>query len=421
MRHKATQAADHAALRKGDLPAPQHGALRRIAGLVAAGASTPELFDAVVREVLEVLAVSRGWLWRYEAGPAMTILASVNYPPFPVGSRWPLDGPSVAATIRDTGRPARLDDYSGLSGTIAGRVREVGVRSVCGVPILVDGAIWGGIGASPEDDGVLPAETGDRLTAFMELVAGVISSAASRDRLARLADHQTSLRRVATLVADETPVAELFLAVMAEATRVLDVPAMVVSRYETGAEMTVVASRNAPRFPVGSRWALDEPSLAARVYATGRPARIDDYSDLSGQIAAGVRDSGLGSAVGVPIMVEGRIWGVGCVAMPGAGVLPDGVEDRLQDFTDLVGIAMANAESRRRPRRLAAEQTALRRVATLVAEGAEPAALFSALASSTWRPSPSCASSRASPRSWSPRTTTRRSPSAAAGLSTGPA
>jgi signal transduction histidine kinase len=208
----------------------------------------------------------------------------------------------------------------------------------------------------------------------------VISSAATRDRLATLADHQTSLRRVATLMAEEAPAAELFAAVTVEATRVLDVPAMVVSRYEGGAEIVVVASRNARRFTVGSRWALDEPGVEARVYATGRPALIDDYSGLSGRLAAGVRDSGLGSVVGVPIMVEGRIWGVGCAATRATEALPAGIEDRLRDFTDLVGIAIANAESRQRPRRLAEEQAALRRVATLVAEGAAPAEVFMAVA-----------------------------------------
>jgi signal transduction histidine kinase len=376
----AKHAAEVAALGEGDLPAPQHAALRRIAALMAAGAPAHELFGVVLREIMDVLALSRGWLFRYEAGPAMSVLASVNYPPFPVGSRWPLDGPSVAATIRDTGRPARLDDYSGLGGTIAGRVREVGVRSVCGVPIFVDGGIWGGIGVSPEDNQLLPTDTTERLAAFTELVAWVISSAATRDRLATLADHQTSLRRVATLVAEEAPAAELFAAVTVEATRVLGVPAMIVSRYDSGAESVVVASRNARRFTVGSRWALDEPGVAARVYATGRPARIDDYSGLSGRPAAGVRDSGLGSVVGVPIMVEGRIWGVGCASTRATEALPAGIEDRLRDFTDLVGIAIASAESRQRPRRLAEEQAALRRVATLVAEGAAPAAVFSAVA-----------------------------------------
>src|SRR4051812_36171728 len=121
----ATPAAEVTAPREGDLPAPQHAALRRITGLVAAGAPAGELFDAVVREITDVLALSRGWLFRYEAGPAMSVLAPVNHPRFPLGSHWPQDATSVAARIRDTGRPAAL-------------------AAVCGVPIFVDGGVWAG-------------------------------------------------------------------------------------------------------------------------------------------------------------------------------------------------------------------------------------------------------------------------------------
>ena len=49
--------------------------------------------------------------------------------------------------------------------------------------------------------------------------------------------------------------------------------------------------------------------------------------------------------------------------------LPDDTEARLHDFTELLAIAIANAESHDRLRRLAEQQAALRRVATLVADG----------------------------------------------------
>ena len=65
----------------------------------------------------------------------------------------------------------------------------------------------------------------------------------------------------------------------------------------------------------------------------------------------------------------------------GQSALPLYTEDRLANFTDLVGTAIANAESRARVRRLADEQAALRRVATLVAEAAPPSVVFGAVAS----------------------------------------
>src|SRR5207244_3670949 len=62
-------------------------------------------------------------------------------------------------------------------------------------------------------------------------------------------------------------------------------------------------------------------------------------------------------------------------------------EQRMAGFTELVGTAIANAESRAQLeesrdelRRLADEQAALRRVATLVARGEPPAEVFPAVA-----------------------------------------
>jgi hypothetical protein len=45
------------------------------------------------------------------------------------------------------------------------------------------------------------------------------------------------------------------------------------------------------------------------VYQTRRPARIDNYGGATGAFAATARDWGYQAAVGVPINVEGRLWG----------------------------------------------------------------------------------------------------------------
>jgi GAF domain-containing protein len=59
--------------------------------------------------------------------------------------------------------------------------------------------------------------------------------------------------------------------------------------------------------------------------------------------------------------------------------LPADTEARLASFTELVATAIANTQVRREVRRLAEEQAALRRVATLVAREASPAEVFSAV------------------------------------------
>ena len=79
------------------------------------------------------------------------------------------------------------------------------------------------------------------------------------------------------------------------------------------------------------------------------------------------------SVVGTPIMVEGRLWGA--MLAPGRTTprCPPDTESRIEQFTELMATAIANAEARGEVARLADEQAALRRVATLVAQGAPPA------------------------------------------------
>ena len=62
-----------------------------------------------------------------------------------------------------------------------------------------------------------------------------------------------------------------------------------------------------------------------------------------------------------------------------------GSEDRLLQFSELIATALANAEAREELQRVAEEQAALRRVATLVAEAAPPSAVFASVAEEVGR------------------------------------
>src|SRR5208282_1970751 len=140
-----------------------------------------------------------------------------------------------------------------------------------------------------------------------------------------------------------------------------------------------------PHVRVGERWEGYPPSgLTATVLRTGQAARVDDYRDIPG--GEPYLREGLRSAVAMPIHVNGRLWGMIAVGS-GEGPLPDGTEQRMTEFTDLVATAVANAQnraaletSRDELSRLLREQAALRRVATLVARGIDPAEIFSAVA-----------------------------------------
>ena len=82
---------------------------------------------------------------------------------------------------------------------------------------------------------------------------------------------------------------------------------------------------------------------------------------------------GVRAAVGVPVLVGGRIWGVMVVGSSRPEPLPADTEMRIGAFTELVATAIANTEARRELEQVAAEQAALGRVATLVAEAVPPA------------------------------------------------
>jgi GAF domain-containing protein len=120
--------------------------------------------------------------------------------------------------------------------------------------------------------------------------------------------------------------------------------------------------------------------VIALVLREGRPSRIGDYSPAAGGIAERAREIGIRSVVGCPIVVGGRTWGVMAVARYEAEPFAPETETRIARFSELVATAIANAEARGEVERLAAEQAALRRVATLVAEGASPTAVFDAVA-----------------------------------------
>jgi signal transduction histidine kinase len=197
----------------------------------------------------------------------------------------------------------------------------------------------------------------------------------------------SALRRVATLVADGVQPQDLFAVVAEEVARVIGVPLVMVARYEPDGTATECASfpGEDSRFPVGKRWSLEGTNVLRLVHERSESARIDDYSRLKGEIADVVRRSGIRSTVGVPVVAAGRVWGAMVVSTTEHDPLPQGIEARLGDFTELLTTAIENAESREALAELADEQATLRRMATLVARGMRPDEIFSAVSEEVGR------------------------------------
>jgi PAS domain S-box-containing protein len=166
--------------------------------------------------------------------------------------------------------------------------------------------------------------------------------------LRSLAVAQASLRRVATSVAQRESPERLFAIVSAEIAALLAARTAGVFRFE--GEEAVVVGRHSTEdfvgFPVGTRVPMSVDSTVARVFHTGRPARIESYSVVSGPVAEQMRETGFDSAAAAPVRIGGQMWGA--IIVVSVRSLPVATEDRLDEYADLLGLALASADARER-------------------------------------------------------------------------
>jgi signal transduction histidine kinase len=222
---------------------------------------------------------------------------------------------------------------------------------------------------------------GEKGTPESEYDTMVASLAASQDKLRQVADMQGALRRVATHVARGVSASELFAAVAAEVGHVLKADHSVIVRFESGETADVVAHWNDSRVPqvmppLNGHWPIEAGTVTAAVRNTERAARMNDYGRNTTAIGYWARATGVRCVVGCPVKVEGRVWGAMIIhyldAEPTRGV----TEGSMQEFVELIGTAIANAQSRSdllasRARVVAAADESRRRIERDLHDGAQ--------------------------------------------------
>ena len=168
--------------------------------------------------------------------------------------------------------------------------------------------------------------------------------------LSRLAEEQAALRRVATLVAGQATAEEIFAAVAEEVARLLGADRGIVCRFEPLGTTTVTAfwTSGERTLPVGTRFELDGYGVAALVQQSGRPSRIGGSEGPAGPVVESANAPGgaAGSAVGAPILVEGRVWGAILATKTEPQPFAADTESRLMGFAELIATAISNAVAR---------------------------------------------------------------------------
>jgi signal transduction histidine kinase len=178
----------------------EQSALRRVATLVAQAGPPSVVFEAVTREVGLLCGADLARMERYEPDGMVTGVAAWSRVPgqlaeLAVGTRFNLDGLSIARGVHQTGGPVRVDSFGQDTGAIAREARAVGIRSSVGCPIVVGGRLWGVIAASTRREDPFPPDTEAQIAEFTELVATAVANAeahaeltASRARIVATAD-----------------------------------------------------------------------------------------------------------------------------------------------------------------------------------------------------------------------------------------
>jgi len=241
----------------------------------------------------------------------------------------------IGRNVRDLFKPELADavmacvDRAVETGTVSAIEYEVEVRGVL----------------RRKEARIVPSGDGEVLTILRDFTEERLAQAEQR----RLAEEQAALRRVATLVAGDPPPEQVFQAVTEQVSGVLGIREAVLERFEDGDMATIVGrfgERAEGGFALGTVIPVEEGFAAWQVRRTGAPAHIESYDHLEGELAERVRGLGFRSTVGVPITVAGSIWGVLIAALTEGESLPPDTERRMQEFAELVGLAVASAQAR---------------------------------------------------------------------------
>jgi signal transduction histidine kinase len=319
-------------------------ALRRVATLVAAGASEVELLTTVTSEIGQLFGAHAANTMRWD-GDSIHVVGAWSPDPRAVeqtGRVYSFGGDTITARVVESGRPERIDTADALTTDFAReRWADLGLQASIGAPIVVDGRIWGVVTTSRTTlDDPFPTGAEERLGHFAALVAQAIANAEARREVAVLAEEQAALRRIATLVAAGKPQAEVLDAVTREVGALYRAESVYLVRWQgVPNEVVVVAGWSHAREDSLEPLTPLHPSpggATLNVLETGLSSRADESSPELGERAA----------IAVPVILNAQLLGALTVLRAARDPFPAGAEVRLRSFGDLAAQSIANTQAR---------------------------------------------------------------------------
>jgi signal transduction histidine kinase len=353
-------------------------ALQRISPLVASDHPSEKIFEAVAHEMAQLTNADGAWLVHFAAGDSIMLLGT--WPPVdrsrPIGTRQEISDELRLA--RDAAVPYRVDTLDPeATGPFVEEALRLKIVSSLGLPIFLHGQVWG-LGAVT----LLRQESFSEgheasLERFLELAAPALGSSQALAEKRHTVDGQRAFSRVAELASRDAASDELFGAITVEASRVLQgSPVTLVRLRQDGSEATVLAASGG-HVEVAVTFSVPDDSIVGSAARICRPVRIDDYPIGSTEGAAGPVD--IRAAVAVPVAIGNEPWGV-MAGFSDDGILPPDAERWLSLFAEIGSAAISGWQAHGELRAMSEEQTALLRVAGLVARRASETELFEAVA-----------------------------------------
>ena len=314
-------------------------ALRRVATLVAGGATDIDLVAAVTSEIAQLFAADRATALRWD-GDSVRVIGdwTADGVPMSLADRvYSFGGDTLTARVVGSGTPARVEGLDDLHTDFArARWQELGIQAAIGAPIVVDNKTWGVIMASRRTlDDPFPVGAEHRLGDFAALVAQAIANSEAQLEVAALAEEQASLRRVATLVAGGRPREQVLAATTREVGRLFAARAAYYVRWEgVQDEVRLIGGwTDVAEGPTEGR--LYHPSRGGatlKVLETGFASRGEETS----------AELGSHFTIGAPVIVNANLEGALIAFRPPGMAFPAGAEIRLRSFADLISQAIAN-------------------------------------------------------------------------------